>query len=77
MTVRFLTSLGPAGALNLQVKDVLDAERLDKIRRGCEIAVREMVGRDPDRACAPGPHPHPAGGAAVLGEKHGVITCAG
>ena len=35
---------------SLQVKDVLDAERLAKIRRGCEIAVREMVGRDPDRS---------------------------
>ena len=32
------------------IKDVLDAERLAKIRRGCEIAMREMVGRDPERA---------------------------
>jgi hypothetical protein len=38
------------------VKDVLDAERLAKIRRGCEIAVREMVGRDPFRAGNRGSH---------------------
>ena len=31
------------------VKDVLDSARLAKIRRGCEIAIREMVGRDPMR----------------------------
>ena len=38
------------------VKDVLDEERLAKIRRGCEIAIRELVGRDPERSGNRGSH---------------------
>jgi hypothetical protein len=45
------------------VKDVLDTERLAKIRRGCEIAIREMVGRDPDRSGNRGSHRYSFGGA--------------
>ena len=38
------------------IKDVLDEERLDRARRGCEIAIREMVGRDPHRVGNRGSH---------------------
>jgi hypothetical protein len=38
------------------VKDALDTERLAKIRRGCEIAIREVVGRDPERSGNRGSH---------------------
>lgn len=38
------------------VKDVLDESRLEKIRQGCEIAIREMVGRDPNRSGNRGSH---------------------
>ena len=38
------------------VKDVLDQQRLAKIRRGCEIAIRELVGRDPERSGNHGSH---------------------
>ena len=38
------------------VKDVLDNQRLAKIRRGCEIAIRELVGRDPERSGNRGSH---------------------
>ena len=45
------------------VKDVLDKPRLDKIRRGCEIAIREMVGRDPARSGNRGSHRYSFGTA--------------
>ena len=45
------------------VKDVLDPERLATIRRGCEIAIREMVGRDPVRAGNRGSHRYSFGRA--------------
>eukprot|EP01045_Picozoa_sp_COSAG04_P026198 COSAG04_NODE_3592_length_2685_cov_1.966357_1_plen_71_part_10 len=45
------------------VKDVLDPERLATIRRGCEIAIREMVGRDPVRAGNRGSHRYSFGQA--------------
>ena len=45
------------------VKDVLDQERLSKIRRGAEIAIREMVGRDPDRSGNRGSHRYSFGSA--------------
>ena len=38
------------------VKDVLDEARLEKIRQGCEVAIREMVGRDPNRSGNRGSH---------------------
>lgn len=38
------------------MKDVLDKERLATIRRGCEIAIREVVGRDPERSGNRGSH---------------------
>ena len=38
------------------VKDVLDEARLETIRQGCEIAIREMVGRDPNRSGNRGSH---------------------
>jgi hypothetical protein len=47
------------------VKDVLDKERLAKIRRGCEICIREMVGRDPDRRGNRGSHRYSFGGATA------------
>ena len=45
------------------VKDVLDAERLATIRRGCEIAIREMVGRDDGRVGNRGSHRYSFGAA--------------
>jgi hypothetical protein len=45
------------------VKDVLDHERLAHIRRGAEIAIREMVGRDPERAGNRGSHRYSFGNA--------------
>jgi hypothetical protein len=45
------------------VRDVLDSERLTKIRKGCEIAIREMVGRDPDRSGNRGSHRYSFGSA--------------
>jgi hypothetical protein len=45
------------------VRDVLDAERLATIRRGCEIAIREMVGRDDGRVGNRGSHRYSFGGA--------------
>ena len=45
------------------MKDVLDKPRLDKIRRGCEIAIREMVGRDPARSGNRGSHRYSFGTA--------------
>ena len=45
------------------VKDVLDDERLAKIRQGCEIAIREMVGRDPERSGNRGSHRYSFGSA--------------
>jgi hypothetical protein len=45
------------------VKDVLDDERLATIRRGAEIAIREMVGRDPDRSGNRGSHRYSFGSA--------------
>ena len=57
------------------IKDVLDEERLDRARRGCEIAIREMVGRDPHRVgnrgshrCEPTPQPMLSACAAALTE---------
>lgn len=47
------------------IKDVLDAERLAKIRRGCEMAIREMVGRDPYRAGNRGSHRYSFGGSTA------------
>ena len=48
------------------VKDVLDAARLAKIRRGAEIAIREMVGRDPGRSGNRGSHRYSFGGAPAF-----------
>jgi hypothetical protein len=45
------------------VKDVLDEARLSKIRKGAEIAVREMVGRDPERSGNRGSHRYSFGAA--------------
>lgn len=35
---------------------MLDEQRLAKIRRGCEIAIRELAGRDPERSGNRGSH---------------------
>eukprot|EP01048_Picozoa_sp_COSAG05_P002728 COSAG05_NODE_117_length_17936_cov_137.220945_7_plen_344_part_00 len=45
------------------VKDVLSQERLAKIRRGAEICIREMVGRDPERSGNRGSHRYSFGSA--------------
>ena len=45
------------------VRDVLDTERLEKLRRGCEIVIREMVGRDPHRLGNRGSHRYSFGQA--------------
>ena len=47
------------------VKDILDGQRLETIRRGCEIAIREMVGRDPGRSGNRGSHRYSFGSAPV------------
>ena len=45
------------------IRDVLDAERLAKLRRGCEIVIREMVGRDRNRLGNRGSHRYSFGQA--------------
>ena len=45
------------------VEDVLDEQRLAKLRRGCEICIREMVGRDPLRVSNRGSHRYSFGQA--------------
>lgn len=47
------------------IKDVLDAERLARARRGCEIAIREMVGRDPERVGNRGSHRYSFGSSSA------------
>jgi hypothetical protein len=48
------------------IRDVLDTERLAKVRRGCEVAIREMVGRDPARAGNRGSHRYSFGAATAF-----------
>jgi hypothetical protein len=38
------------------IRDVLDAPRLAKLRRGCEVVIREVVGHDPGRVGNRGSH---------------------
>jgi hypothetical protein len=47
------------------IKDVLDEGRLAKARRGCEIAVREMIGRDPQRVGNRGSHRYSFGSSSA------------
>ena len=47
------------------IKDVLDEERLARARRGCEIAIREMVGRDPERVGNRGSHRYSFGSSSA------------
>ena len=60
-SVRPLTA--PACLQFVVVKDVLDEQRLAKLRRGCEICIREMVGRDPLRVGNRGSHRYSFGQA--------------
>jgi hypothetical protein len=50
---------------------VLDPERLARARRGCEIAIREMVGRDPLRVGNRGSHRYSFGSACCA--RFGVL----
>jgi hypothetical protein len=45
---------------------VLDNARLGKLRRGCEIVIREMVGRDPYRLGNRGSHRYSFGQAPAF-----------
>eukprot|EP01046_Picozoa_sp_COSAG06_P071731 COSAG06_NODE_20655_length_786_cov_1.334789_1_plen_79_part_10 len=52
------------------IKDVLDPERLARARRGCEIAIREMVGRDPLRVGNRGSHRYSFGSTPAYFDQH-------
>lgn len=45
---------------------MLDNARLSKLRRGCEIVIREMVGRDPYRLGNRGSHRYSFGQAPAF-----------
>ena len=47
------------------IRDVLDAPRLAKLRRGCEVVIREMVGRDPGHVGNRGSHRYSFGGSTA------------
>jgi hypothetical protein len=52
------------------VKDVLNEERLSRIRAGCEVVIREIVGADPDMTSNRGSHRYSFGDTPAFYGQH-------
>ena len=52
------------------VKDVLNEERLERIRAGADIVVRGIVGNDPTMTSNRGSHRYSFGGTAAYYDQH-------